>query len=502
MKKFLVIMAVSVLSFAACQKEPVFHNEISDNNNQSVMMSFSSTSDLAEYLELMKSNMGPETKTTLSIAVQQDTTGFISLRQYLINQGLRSFSDAELAEIVAEGLIYEPEDTIVPDIYLSSVLNAKREIEVSGKIYRYVEGGVLVYDNQVCESTEIDSVELSPQVVAGMTHGDHVLLPDNSSIEFIRIDNGPEIYLGDTDMPKNDGNNDGSEDDEVVYNYDGSITLTNGVKIPADRIRRVSYAQGNGDANGFQKFVSGLWGTNVVAENYFDKRHRMKLRMFNQDYIIYRSVGMTVRMQQRKFGIWWRKKAEEFRYGWSNIECEYVYDNPVFSGLPSASGYGKPKIPTAMLKKFPFQNDKVVLFHIPIVDYDLTTGDINALFNSSMKKLSANISNWFKDDENSTYRDNPRGLFSVTEDDKTMYVVYPQGEEFAYNEGREQVWWEFNWFSGNFVLSFSTNLSGSGQWATNLANFEQCTEVTIKRGRIYGAVKYDGEWRACIIETI
>lgn len=123
------------------------------------MMSFSSTSDLAEYLELMKSNMGPETKTTLSMAVQQDTTGFISLRQYLINQGLRSFSDAELAEIVAEGLIYEPEDTIVPDIYLSSVLNAKREIEVSGKIYRYVEGGVLVYDNQVCESTEIDSVE-------------------------------------------------------------------------------------------------------------------------------------------------------------------------------------------------------------------------------------------------------------------------------------------------------------------------------------------------------
>lgn len=56
----------------------------------------------------------------------------------------------------------------------------------------------------------------------------------------------------------------------------------------------------------------------------------MKLRMYEQNYIIHRAVGMTVRMQARRFRIWWRKKAQEFRYGWSAIECEYDMKTPTF----------------------------------------------------------------------------------------------------------------------------------------------------------------------------
>lgn len=35
-----------------------------------------------------------------------------------------------------------------------------------------------------------------------------------------------------------------------------------------------------------------------------------------------------------------------------------------------------------------------------------------------------------------------------------------------------------------------------------LAILKKTSTQEIKRGRIYGAVKYNGEWRACVIETV
>ena len=125
----------------------------------------------------------------------------------------------------------------------------------------------------------------------------------------------------------------------------------------------------------------------------------MKLRMYEQDYIIYRAVGMTVRMQKRTLGIWWRKKAQEFRYGWSAIECEYKFPSPTFidppkmpNGLPQYNKY-----PTGMTKKFPFANSKIVLFHIPLANYDVTTGDVNGAMAAGMKKLASSINSWFSE---------------------------------------------------------------------------------------------------------
>ena len=131
----------------------------------------------------------------------------------------------------------------------------------------------------------------------------------------------------------------------------------------------------------------------MTLTNNFDKRHRMKLRMYEQDYIIYRAAGMTVRMQQRRLRIWWRKKAQEFRYGWTAIECEYKFSKPAFLDPPKMPN-GMPqynKYPTAMNKKFPFADSKIVLFHIPVANYDVTTGDANKALAAGMKQLAKTI---------------------------------------------------------------------------------------------------------------
>ena len=69
------------------------------------------------------------------------------------------------------------------------------------------------------------------------------------------------------------------------------IRLANGVFIPDNKIRRTVYRKGGGNGSWLAKGASGLFGTNVTLTNNFDKRHRMKLRMYEQDYMEHLSVG-------------------------------------------------------------------------------------------------------------------------------------------------------------------------------------------------------------------
>lgn len=226
----------------------------------------------------------------------------------------------------------------------------------------------------------------------------------------------------------------------------------------------------------------------------------MKLRMYDQDYILYRAVGMTVRMQQRRLGIWWRKKAQEFRYGWTAIECEYKFNAPAFQEPPQMPN-GVPehdKYPFTMVKPFPFANTDIVLVNVPFANYDVTTGDVNKVLAQGLKLGLNKLNSWYKSSQGQKYRNNPNGIYSAYDRDRKIAVVFPQGEEVAYDEGREVVRWEMNWFSGSFQVGFSNK---GGGWKYDSVKIDQATEVEIKRGRVYGAVKYNNEWRACVIET-
>lgn len=65
------------------------------------------------------------------------------------------------------------------------------------------------------------------------------------------------------------------------------------MKIPKDRIRRATYTKGGGNGSWLAQGLSGWFGLNVTITNNYNKRHRMKLRMYEQDYIIYRAVGIA-----------------------------------------------------------------------------------------------------------------------------------------------------------------------------------------------------------------
>ena len=64
----------------------------------------------------------------------------------MLDQGLREFTDVELAEIAADSLEYEPEDSLIVDPYMTAILNGEREVQVGDKICRFVEDGMMMYD--------------------------------------------------------------------------------------------------------------------------------------------------------------------------------------------------------------------------------------------------------------------------------------------------------------------------------------------------------------------
>lgn len=104
-------------------------------------------------------------------AVAGPVDGFVSLREHLIDQGLREFTDAELAEIIADSLEYEPEDSLIVDPYMTAILNGEREVQVGNKICRFVDEGMVMYDVADKEKFKVQDIDLALKKVRCKCNG-------------------------------------------------------------------------------------------------------------------------------------------------------------------------------------------------------------------------------------------------------------------------------------------------------------------------------------------
>ncbi|MDE5890434.1 MAG: hypothetical protein K2H10_05390, partial [Bacteroidales bacterium] len=95
---------------------------------------------------------------------------------------------------------------------------------------------------------------------------------------------------------------------------------------------------------------------------------------------------------------------------------------------------------------------------------------------------------------NSSYKENPYSVFSA--DKATGYnVIFPQYEETATNDGREQVNWDFRIHAQVGVKI------GVGAVTPTFSPVSDPEKIEITRGEIYAAVKYNNVWKACVIST-
>jgi len=523
MKNVILFFCCFLIACQQDEQQMVEQQNYTERPAKKGVLQFHSKDELAETIAAMKEmntlNLASlkSTRVAERIAEQVQDNEFISLRQHLVEQELREFTDAEMAEIIADSLEYEPEDSLIIDPYMMAILNYDREVQVGDKICRFIDKGLLMYDansTSIFNPASIDSTIIVPD---SLHHGDIVEVLDDQgeTAELFKINYTPEVNFDEEcghnipigDHPyqggnSNDSGNSGLGEEGSGNTLENGLSLIDGRIITPDKIKHAFYKQKNSDAGWFGKTLSGLFGKNVTVSNYYDKRHRMKLRLYEQDYCIYRAVGMTVRMQKRTLGIWWRKKAQVFHYGWSAMELKYKFPTPVFLDPPVMPNgqFEYNKYPVAMIKDFPFAETDIVLFHVPLVNYNVTTGSINKAFESGLKMAANSINQLFNHSEFHYLENNPRGLYTTPEGDRHIIIVYPQGEKIVYNSGREVVRWDQKWCSGNFLVGLRTS-SSNWQISMSLKKISSAKEVSIVRGRVYGAVKYNNEWRACIIES-
>lgn len=469
MKKLNFILILNLILFiTGCLKQERPTTHYNSNNYSSSILEFNSIEHLQQTIDnLSEDATFPTTK----------SQNFISLWEYKKDSVLNSLTEEELNYIKQEELTFEPEDDILIDPRLLKIVNKNREVKIKNKIYRFISEGLIIYP----ENISFNSIDTNSFHLNSIKNGETI---NFKNFSFTRINYSKATKEHNLATKAN------------AY-LKSHLTFIDGGTVPQEDIHYIPYKKGEGDANGFQKMVSGAFGVNVVAENYFDKQHRMKLRVFTQDYGLYRSVGMTVRMQKRVLGIWWRKKAQEFRYGCSAIECRYEYDKPVL--------YTGEFAPFPIIVPFTeTYNRPVIIYNIPLRNYNINN-DVTEVLNDLLIKyddeIDAAVKDWKINEINSFHRG-----FATIESEKTSRAIFPQLENNSFGEGREIVRWEFEWFHKPFIVSYKSNLAGKNSYGIQglppyINNEPILKRITIERVYIYGATRFNNRWKACVIKT-
>lgn len=187
------------------------------------------------------------------------------------------------------------EENMISDPLLASFIDENNEIVVKDTLYKFTTRGV--FSSHLKDSLKLKNYLKERQ-------------PQLSAEELLKL---RETTSGKQKVA------------EGVYRFIAPISELERNNIKEEQKRMTNLTPSNElqpIINGLPKtpgkdnwFLHTLFGESRVATEHFDKRHRVKIEFFNQNYGFYKSVGISVRNQTRRFRIWWASKANEVVLG-------------------------------------------------------------------------------------------------------------------------------------------------------------------------------------------
>jgi len=404
-----------------------------------------------------------------SLSLRAAAKEFISLLDTKYENDLAHLTAADwnIINLDPENLVYEPEDGIISDTYLASLVNSNREIQIDTQIFQFTDNGIY-------------TVAVS----------DYSLLSNP-----ISLNNDPRItvYTPPTTVS--------SSSNPVLS---GSLKLGNGVIIPASNIKELNFKD-RGDANMITNFWTSLWGSHTVAIQNFSSSRKMVVNFYEQDYLIYKNIGTKTKMQKKVLGIWWNCDAQEIRVGWEAIELKESYPTFPFTTAPKPNftqnlypnmRIDEKQVPAWLSKNFPFK-DNYTLFTIPFASYDISTKDVNAVYKSAISIGDKAIKAWMKS-ENKSNPPAEFGFIGLEKEGLVRYVIGPN-EEGRTKRGSFEKKFLSEWFGGTYIIGYATDPNSPNFQTSKFQYTIKGNGTRLGRGSIYGAVKYDGKWLAARI---
>ncbi|KHE69218.1 MULTISPECIES: hypothetical protein [Capnocytophaga] len=396
----------------------------------------------------------------------------------------------------------EAENDLVSDPILSTFLNENNELVVRDTLYKFTKKGVF-------SSHLKDTLKLVSYL---------------KSIEQEKISEEEVWRLRETEFGKR-------RMVEGVYRFIAPISELEKNNLEKEKKKAVSRTseadlqliinnlpQTEGDKNWF---LHRITGQSIVAEAYFDRRHRVKVEFFNQDYGFYKSTGISVRNQTRRFRIWWASKANEIALGMNYIYVKYVMPTATMKELKAP---GRPEdimyvhnaqiryynTPVPLVKTnidireipVPFiriENREILNIHIPALikplvnnqDYQLYTDDILSKSNIlKLYEMGANILG-------SEIRKGKE--FVVTRIpwfEDTIEAVYFSERYHEENDANLKHYISKDW---GFVASFGMSFGGAkgSEWKSAKYNLQapDMKKVSAIKYDFYGMARVGGEWK-------
>lgn len=359
---------------------------------------FSSRESLKDFIENMKNNeiLFQQTMKRLYLNGFSSRTpvGFIDEDRELFDIMEKKYGK-DSDEIIDEIEKYD----LVKDPILSALINDKNEIIVNDTLYKFTNRGLFF-------SKINDTTKLVNFLNKKSFNGEDIYEEEYYHRGVVKVEDGIYRFLA----PLENNEDFSNKINIISKNIPLSLSYKNSNPIYDDFFKDIAPIINNlpiaSEENNW--FLHTLFGTSKVATDYFDRRHRVKIEFWNQNYGFYKSVGVSVRNQVRRFRIWWASKADEVVLGINYAKMTFVFPKPpitqfsqysdvLFSNKERAMSYiyngyvysykGSPLMAPLSVEKVPlpffkFDKEEILNIYIPKIpivnhiNYTLRTEDI------------------------------------------------------------------------------------------------------------------------------
>lgn len=200
-------------------------------------------------------------------------------------------------------------DSFVKDELFATVLNINGDIIVGDKSYHYTPAGLFITSSDEGLRNFKDIVS-SPSIVSGLIQNRDLYS------EPLSVSNGVDYFVPEAQEYKE-------------FRKDSDVTGFN------KDIDESGFGFCGGMAN--NTLWGSVFGPSSDCTQEFSNRKRLKTKVWNQNYLLYSSLGTSVRSQRKRLGIWWASDADELELGIDFVTYLYPAISPPVPSVPRIS---------------------------------------------------------------------------------------------------------------------------------------------------------------------
>lgn len=520
----LFFVFVASIGFFSCQKKKI---EISDTeehkqiNNELGIPYFKSKSDFDASLSKLK-----EGKVTF------DNEGWVSLEDDIRSRKLKNIPESALKAGGLDPMNVIIEDTLIMDPLLMKTVNKYREVMIDEDVFKITDLGVFKCKmNSVLDLRSLsEKQEFREKIIRIVQEIKNRKLHEKKgtlkrmALAYEEYDLGGGIsYVVATDdlatelevapietpvvpIETEDPNLPLLLKGDLLFSSTTSVSPTQ-VQIPTSTPTANMEMCDESGKTWLGEILCGVLGYSVTCHNYFRSDVRLKTVFWSQNYIVYKSVGMKVKMQNRALGIWWAEKAQELKLGW-----ESVVINAEFQPVPTQININfdnKPYYQTVDLynammekqyKKWIYTN--MPNYNKPFVELLWFMTDVPKPINEFLYKKSVS---WLRDyvkkkiiDLNGPQNYDNIAVTFIQPKTITTVLLPEDPLRTSFNEHSDEFIFDYEQSTLEFGFSSTIGNSSGTNPIINITESPYNYKI-VKGSKVFGIAKWNDSWRGSYV---